>query len=318
MSYLSQREAFGRAIARYGHLNEKIVVLDADTSSSTLSKYFADEFPNRFVNVGIAEPCMVDVAVGFSLGGFTPFINAFAALLSLRALEQIRTCVAYANTNVKIIAGYAGLSDFKDGPTHHSIVDIGIMRLLPNITVIVPADEIEINNWLPIIAEHNGPVYMRLSREGGEIIHAQSTKFQLGKGIVIKEGSDVTIIAVGLMLQRCLQAVEQLQQQGISAALIELPCIKPIDVEMITHFAHNTGAMVTVEEHSVHSGLGGAVAEVISMVNPIPLIRVGVQDEFTRTALNHNSLLDYFGMGVEDIIKAAKKVIALKKDKTLN
>ena len=318
MSYLSQREAFGRALAEYGHQNEKIVVLDADTSSSTLSKYFADEFPDRFVNVGIAEPCLVDVAVGLSLGGFIPFVNAFAALLSLRAVEQIRTCVAYANTNVKIIAGYAGLSDFKDGPTHHSIVDIGIMRMLPNMTVIVPADEIEITKWVSIIAEHKGPVYMRLSREGSEIIHSQSAEFRIGKGIVIVDGSDLAVISVGSMLQRSLKAVERLQKQGISAALIELPCIKPIDVEMIIHFAHKTGAMVTVEEHSVYGGLGGAVAEVVSLMNPIPLIRVGVQDEFTRTALNHDSLLNYFGMGVEDVIKAAKKVIALKKDKTLN
>ncbi|MFW5713944.1 MAG: transketolase family protein, partial [Brevefilum sp.] len=171
MNVISQREAFGKALRDFGEKSKEIVVLDADTSCSTMSKYFAEAFPDRFINVGIAEPCLVDTAVGMALGGFIPFVNAFSALLSLRALEQIRTCVAYANTNVKLAASYAGLSDYKDGPTHHSIMDIGIMRMMPGMTVIVPADEQEIKAWVPVIAEHRGPVFLRLSRAGTEKVH---------------------------------------------------------------------------------------------------------------------------------------------------
>jgi transketolase len=158
------REGFGRALAAYGEKNHDVVVLDVDTASSTLSKFFGQQFPDRFINVGIAEPCMIDVAAGLALGGKIPFANGFAALLALRALEQVRTCVCYAYTNVKIAASYAGLSDYKDGPTHHAITDIAVMRALPRMTVIVPADAQEAARWVPIIAEYNGPVYIRLSR----------------------------------------------------------------------------------------------------------------------------------------------------------
>ncbi len=163
MALMPQREAYGRSLADYGAINDKIVVLDADTSSSTLTHFFATRFPDRFYNVGIAEPCLVDFGVGMSLGGFIPFVNAFTAFLALRAIEQVRTCVAYADTNVKMVGHYAGLSDYKDGPTHNCIVDVAVMRALPNITVIVPSDNNQIRNWIPVIATHPGPVYFRMS-----------------------------------------------------------------------------------------------------------------------------------------------------------
>jgi len=309
MDYISQREAFGRAMVEYGSKNQNVVVLDADTSSSTMSKYFAEKFPDRFFNVGIAEPCLVDVAVGMALGGFTPFISAFAALLSLRALEQIRTCVAYANTNVKIIAGYAGLSDYKDGPTHHAILDIGIMRMMPGMTVIVPADEKEVREWIPIIATHKGPVYLRLSRSGNEIIHSSTPKLQIGKGLVLKEGTDVGIIAAGSMVIRSLRAAEKLEKGGISTAVINMPSIKPIDEELILKTAEKTGALVTAEEHSICGGLGGAVSEIITEKNPVPLMRIGIRDEFARTAPDPESLKDAFGMSVVDIVDAGKRAV---------
>lgn len=315
MTNLSQREAFGRALLMYGYQNKKVVVLDADTSSSTMSKYFADEFPDRFINVGIAEPCMVDVAVGLALAGFIPVINGFAALLSLRAVEQIRTCVAYAETNVKIIAGYSGVSDFKDGPTHHSIMDMGIMRMMPNMTVIAPADEVEIRKWLPIIAEYRGPVYFRLSREGSDIIHSNDSNFEIGKGIILEQGSDVCIITNGTILTRNLQAADVLKQEGISATVVEMSCIKPLDGDLLLAMADKHRAFVTVEEHSIYGGLGGAVSEFLSSTIPIPLLRMGIRDCFSRTALNYSDLLDFSGLGVGDIVKTCKKAIEMK---TLN
>ena len=314
MANLSQREAFGRALMAYGQESKDVVVLDADTSSSTLSKFFAEAFPDRFYNVGIAEPCLVDVAVGFALGGLIPFINAFSALLSLRALEQIRTCVAYSNTNVKIAAGYAGLSDYKDGPTHHSLIDIGIMRMLPGMTVIVPADTLEIKAWVPVVAEHRGPVFLRLSRAGGEIVHHKEPEVRIGKGFKLRKGSDVSIITAGLMVSRSLKAADNLMKEGISTSVIEMPSIKPIDQELILAAAEETGTLVTTEEHSVLGGLGSAVAEVVTAHNPVPVERVGIQDVFARTGPDPDSLMDAYGLGVEDICQACYRAITKKKN----
>jgi len=313
MGFLSHREAFGRSLQEYGGINKHIVVLDADTSSSTMSRIFAERYPERFINVGIAEPCLIDVSVGMALGGYIPFVNAFSALLSLRALEQIRTCIAYANMNVKIAAGYSGLSDFKDGPTHHSIMDIGIMRMLPGMTVIVPADEIEIKEWIPIIAEYEGPIYFRLSRAGSEVVHKTKPILEIGKGIVLREGDDVCIIAVGLMVSRCLQASELLAEKGVSVSVVEMPSIKPLDEELILDMASKTKAFVTAEEHSIIGGLGGAVAEVLASKHPIPLERIGIKDTFARTAPDPDSLLDAYGMGVDEIIMACNSVLERKK-----
>jgi transketolase len=314
MGFLSQREAFGKALADFGDKAPDIVVLDADTSSSTMSKFFEEAFPDRFFNVGIAEPCMVDAAVGMALGGLVPFINGFSALLSLRTLEQIRTCVAYANTNVKIAASYAGLSDYKDGPTHHSIMDIGIMRMLPGMTVIVPADEIEIKAWVPVIAAHNGPVFFRLSRYGNEPVHKTDPDVRIGKGFRLKTGTDLTIIAAGLMVSRALKAADILENEGISAAVVDMPSIKPIDETLILEAAAETGAIVTAEEHLMTGGLGSAVAEILSLHYPIPLERVGINDTFTRTAPDPESLMDAYGLSVCDIVNASKKSLTRKKN----
>lgn len=315
MGVISQREAFGKAILDYGYKNPDVVVLDADTSSSTMSKYFAQQFPDRFFNVGIAEPCLVDVAVGMALGGHVPFISAFAALLSLRALEQIRTCVAYAHTNIKIAAGYAGLSDYKDGPTHHTIMDIGIMRMMPGMTVVVPADETEIEGMLPLIGDLDGPVYLRLSRTGYETVHPSMPAFEIGKGYELKKGKDVTIIAAGAMVSRSVKAADELKHAGIDAAVVDLPTIKPLDEQLIINSAETTGAIVTAEEHSIYGGFGSAVSELVSEKKPIPLIRVGIKDTFTRTAPDPETLMDAYGLSVEDIVDAAKKAIRLKENK---
>ena len=315
MADISMREGYGRALADYGEVNRDVVVLDADTSASTLTCFFARRFPERFVNVGIAEPCMVDVAVGLALGGKIPFANAFAALLALRAMEQIRTCVCYARTNVKLVAHYAGLSDFKDGPTHHSIVDIAAMRALPEMTVIVPADALEAGKWVSVIAETEGPIYLRISRAATLGVHNDSVRLKIGQGLTLREGRDVTIAGTGSMVGRSLLAAENLAREGISARVLEIHTIKPLDADLLRQAAEETGAIVTAEEHSVVGGLGGAVAEALagaSGTRPTPLERVGIADTFTRTALDPDSLMDACGLAVADLVAAARRALARK------
>jgi len=309
MAGVSMREAYGKALAKYGGINPDIVVLDVDTSASTLSNLFAQRYPDRFINVGIAEPCLIDVAAGLALGGLIPFVNVFAALVSLRAAEQVRTCVCYARTNVKIAAGYAGLSDYKDGPTHFSISDIAIMRALPEMTIIVPADSVEVAKWVPVIAEYDGPVYLRISRDATIEVNDPSCEPRVGRGMMMRDGSDLTIIAAGSMVGRSLLAAEQLSGEGIYPRVINMPSIKPLDHELILQAAEETGAIITAEEHSIIGGLGGAVAELVGEHKPVRLKRIGVNDIFTRTAMDPDSLLDAYGLGVNDIVCAAKQLI---------
>ncbi len=312
MADIPQREAYGRALAEYGAINENIVVLDADTSSSTLTHFFASKFPNRFFNIGIAEPCLVDFGVGMSLGGFVPFVNAFAAFLSLRAIEQVRTCVAYAETNVKLVGHYAGVSDYKDGPTHNCIVDLAVMRALPNMTVIVPSDNNQIVNWLPIITEYKGPVYFRMSRDKSLPVHVADVKPEIGKGITLRDGADLTLIATGTMVGRCMLAADELAEKGISAGVLEIHTLKPLDINAIADAARKTGAIVTAEEHSIIGGLGGAVAETLAEKYPTPMVRVGIKDRFPVTAKDADVLMDYMGLGVPNIVQAAMDVIKRK------
>ncbi len=313
MANLAMREAYGRALADYGAVNPKIVALDADTASSTLSNFFEKRFPDRFFNFGIAEPCMIDAAVGLALAGMVPFANAFAALASLRALEQVRTCVCYARTNVKIASSYAGVSDFKDGPTHHAITDIAIMRALPEMTVIVPADGNEAAAFVPLIAEFDGPVYFRLNRAATLPVSSPGEALSIGKGIVRRQGKDLTIVACGSMTGRSMQAADALVSKGVQARVIEIHTIKPLDTELIIQAAAETGAFVTAEEHTVIGGLGSAVAEALAAVRPVPISIVGIHDTFARTGPNPESIMDAFGMGVSDIVNAGVSVIDRKK-----
>jgi transketolase len=312
MTDIAMREGYGKALAQYGEANPDVVVLDADTSSSTLSNLFARRFPERFFNIGIMEPCMVDFAVGLALGGKIPFANAFAALISLRAMEQIRTCVCYARTNVKLVAGYAGVSDYKDGPTHHAIVDLAVMRSLPELTVIVPADAVEAAKWVPVVAKYDGPVYLRLSRAATIPVHTDDIEVEIGKGLTLRDGNDLTIVATGAMVGRSLLAAEELAKGGIDPRVLEIHTVKPIDAELIQQAAAETGALVTAEEHSIVGGLGGAVAEALCAGRPAMLERVGIADEFTRTALDPDSLMDACGLAVGDVVAAAKRALARK------
>lgn len=312
MAEMAMREAYGRALAEYGAVNPEVIVLDVDTSSSTLTGFFYKRFPDRFVNIGIAEPCMIDVAVGLALGGKIPFANGFAALLSLRAIEQIRTCVCYGRTNVKIAASYAGLSDFKDGPTHHTVADIALMRALPEMTVIVPADAAEVARWVPIIAGYDGPVYLRISRAATLPVHDENVELEIGKGLTLRQGRDVTIICTGSMVGRSLLAAGKLAEAGIEARVLEIHTIKPLDVHLIRKAAEETGALVTAEEHSVIGGLGSAVCEALCQGRPVPVEFVGIADTFARTAFDADILMDAYGLAVDDVVAAAQRVLSRK------
>lgn len=300
------------ALAEYGATNSRIVVLTADVSSSILTTYFAQKFPDRFFNVGIAEAGMVDTAVGLALGGMIPFVNTFAGLF-LRATEQIRTCVAYARTNVKLIGGYGGLSDFKDGPTHHSIMDIAVMRAMPNIAVLVPADSIEAKKLVPLMAQYQGPLYMRISRSEMPIVFDDNHKVEIGKGVVVRNGRDITVIANGYMVSRSLEAASLLSSRGIDVRVLNIHTVKPLDISLIRKCAKETGAIVTVEEHSTIGGLGSAVAEALVRGYPVPVEMVGIADTFAETALDYDSLLDRYGMSVEDIVRAVQRALDRKK-----
>jgi transketolase len=312
MAELSMREAYGRALAEYGVLNPNVVALDVDTSASTLSSFFAARFPERFFNIGIAEPCMVDVAAGLALGGFVPFINGFASILSLRALEQIRTCVCYARTNVKIAASYAGISDFKDGATHYSITDLANVRALPGMTVIVPADAAEAAAWVPLVAEFDGPVYLRISRAGALPVFESGTPLQIGKGRTLRSGRDLTLVATGAMVGRCAVAAEQLSAQGIDARLIEIHTLKPLDRDLLLQAAEETGALVTAEEHNIIGGLGSAVSEILTEARPTPLERIGIRDQFCPTGRDLDKLMDACGLSVAEVVAAATRVLERK------
>lgn len=313
MADLSMREAYGRALADYGELNPAVVALDVDTSASTFSNFFATRFPERFFNLGIAEPCMVDVAAGLALGGFLPFINGFASILSLRALEQIRTCLCYARTNVKIAASYAGLSDFKDGATHYSISDLANMRALPGMTIIVPADAAEAAAWVPLVAEFAGPVYLRISRAGTLPVHQAGSPLEIGRGRILRPGNDLTLVAMGAMVGRCGAAADQLAAGGIQARLLEIHTLKPIDRDLLLEAAAETGALVTAEEHNIIGGLGSAVSEILAEELPVPLERVGIHDRFCPTGRNLDTLMDACGLSITEIQAASMRVLKRKK-----
>ncbi len=308
------RRVFGETLAECGVRDQRIVVLTADVSASVLTTYFAQKFSNRFFNVGIAEAGMVDAAVGLALDGFVPFANTFAGLL-MRAAEQIRTCVAYAQTNVKLVGSYAGLSDYKDGPTHHSIMDLALMRAMPNMTVVSPADSMELKALLPQIVDLAGPVYLRVSRADMPVVFDSNYHPQLGKGSIVRRGRDVTVFANGHMLSRSIEAAANLAVDGIDARVVNIHTIKPLDMQMVKQCAAETGAVVTAEEHLIAGGMGSAIAEVLAAQIPTPVEMVGIRDTFAETALDHESLLDKYGMSVEDIAGAARKVLTRKADR---
>ncbi len=307
---IATRESYGNALAELGEKYD-IVVLDADLSKSTKTEVFKKKFPDRFINMGIAEQNMMSTAAGLASCGKIVFASSFAMFAAGRAFEQIRNSIAYPNLNVKIGATHAGISVGEDGATHQCLEDIGIMRTIPNMVIINPADDVEARAAVKAAADHNGPVYLRFGRLGVPVIYGDDYKFELGKGVTLKDGSDVTIFATGLMFEASLSAAEALSEQGISARVVNIHTIKPIDREIIVNAARETGAVVTCEEHNIIGGLGSAVAEVLCEEHPVPMVRVGVKDCFGKSGVPAQLLKDY-GLTAEDVAEAAKKAMAKK------
>jgi len=305
------RTAYGEALVALGRANPKVVALSADVSNSDFSWMFAEAFPDRFFNVGIAEQALVDVAVGFAYTGRIPFANTFAFLFATRALEMVRTHLCYGRANVKLMGGYAGLSDSFDGPTHNSINDIAIMRSLPNMTIVVPSDPVGVAKLLPQVAAWDGPVFFRLNRNEVPVLFDDSYTPEIGKAMVVREGGDVAIVCTGLMVSRSLAAADLLVNEGIAARVVEMHTIKPLDEEAVLAAAGETGAIVTAEEGSVIGGLGGAVAEAVAAARPVPVIRVGVPDRFAESG-PYDTVLDAYGCAVSNVVEAARAAVRAK------
>ena len=309
---MSMREAYGTALAALGKANDRVVAQSADVSNSDFSFMFEAAFPHRFFNVGIAEQSLVDVAVGFAYTGRIPFANTFSFLFATRALEMVRTHLCYGRANVKLMGAYAGLSDSFDGPTHNSISDISIMRSLPHMTIVVPSDPVAVAKLLPKIADWDGPVYCRLNRNEVPVLFDDSYAPEIGKAMVHRKGGDLTIICAGLMVLRSLAAAEQLAAEGVSARVLEMHTIKPLDRQAVLAAAMETGALVTAEEHTVLGGLGGAVAEVTAAEYPVPVVRVGIDDRFAESG-PYETILEAYGMGVSHVVAAARAALRAKR-----
>lgn len=305
------REAYGKALVELGEQNDKVLVLDADLAAATKTGMFKKAFPERFIDVGIAESNLMGVAAGLAATGHIVFASSFAMFAAGRAFEQVRNSIGYTHLNVKIGATHAGISVGEDGASHQCCEDIALMRSIPGMVVLNPADDVEARACVFAAAAHEGPVYMRFGRLAVPRVFDENYEFEIGKGAVLREGTDVTIVATGLMVNEALMAAEMLQNEGISARVVNMATIKPIDRDILIDSAKKTGALVTAEEHSVLGGLGGAVTEVICETVPVPVLRVGVEDVFGKSG-PAVELLHIYGLDAAHIAEKAKQAVALK------
>lgn len=306
------REVYGTVLKELGETNQDIVVLDADLSGSTKSAIFGKAHPERFFNMGIAEANMVATAAGMSTVGKIPFVNTFTVFLTSNGLLSARDQICYANLNVKFGGAYCGMSDALDGASHHATEDIAIMRALPNMKVIVPSDANSTRWATKYAVENYGPMYLRLSRDVYPDLYAEDAEFELGKGAIVREGSDVTVIACGLMVHKAIEASEMMAEKGISVRVVDMYSIKPIDKELIIKCAKETGAIVCAEEHNIYGGLGGAVSEVLAWAGAgVPTEFVGIQDTFTESG-PYKELLAKYGVDCNGVAAGIEKVLARK------
>jgi len=306
---IATRQAYGEALIELVEKNDKVVVLDADLANATQTCKVAKAHPEKFYNCGIAEANMVDIAAGMSTMGLIPYCSSFAMFAAGRAYEQIRNSIAYPHFNVKICATHAGVSVGEDGGSHQCIEDIALMRVIPGMTVICPADANEAKAATMAIAEMNGPVYMRLARLATPVFEGDMVKpFEIGKANVLREGKDVAIFATGLMVSESLAAAEKLAKEGIDAAVINIHTIKPIDAACVTEWAEKCGKVITVEEHSIIGGLGEAVCSVVSEKLPVPVRRIGVMDQFGHSGPANEVLRDY-GLTADNIVNVIRDIV---------
>ncbi len=308
---LAQRNYYGKALAELAKEDPKVVVMDADLAGSTKTSDFQKVCPERFVEVGIAESNMIGIAAGLAASGKTVFVSTFGVFATGRCWEQIRLAVAYPKLNVKVVATHCGISVGEDGASHQALEDIAIMRTLPNMVVIAPADAYEAFAATKALAKYNGPAYMRMGRADFPTILEPDMGFQIGKARVLREGTDVTIVGCGQMVSFCMDAAEKLQDEGISAEVINMSTIKPLDTETLIASVSKTGCCVTAEEHSIIGGLGSAVAEALCDSTCIPLERIGTKDTFGESGKPADLMVKY-GLTVDDIVAAAKKSVSRK------
>lgn len=302
MEKQATRDAYGKALVELGEKYKNVVVLDADLSKSTKTADFAKAFPERFINAGIAEQNMIGMAAGLAASGKVVYASSFAMFAAGRAFEQVRNSLAYARLNVKVCATHAGITVGEDGGSHQSVEDIAIMRSIPGMTVVVPADGPSARQAVHAVYAQAGPAYLRLGRPAVPNIYPADMDFTIGKAIELKSGKDVCLIACGIMVGKCLEAAEVLSQEGIAAAVVDMHTIKPLDEEMIIRQARTAGAILTVEEHSILGGLGGAVCEVVCEKCPVPVHRMGIMDVFGQSG-TPDELMQYYGLTTSKIIE---------------
>ena len=308
---VATREAYGKALVELGEKNDKVVVLDADLAAATKTGMFKKAFPDRFFDAGIAECNMIGVAAGLATTGYTVFASSFAMFAAGRAFEQIRNTIGYPHINVKIGATHAGISVGEDGASHQCCEDIALMRTIPGMVIINPADDVEARAAVLAMADYDGPAYLRFGRLAVPRINPLDYEFRLGKGVQLCDGKDVTIIATGLMVGEALAAKETLANEGISARVINMHTIKPLDKEIVAAAARETGAIVTAEEHNIIGGLGSAVAEAVCEVCPVPVMRVGVEDKFGASG-PAVEMLKIYGLTADHIVEKAKEAVKAK------
>ncbi len=311
MEKIPTRIAYGQALAELGEENDRVVVIDADISKITGTHFFARKFPERFFNVGIAEQNEMGIAAGMATTGKIVFASTYAVFASMRACEQVRTFIAHTRSNVKIAASHGGLTGTTDGVTHQGTEDMGIMRTIPDMTIIMPADAVATRKIVKELAEHQGPAYLRLTKIPMPIIYDEETDFQIGRAVQLRDGNDVTIIAIGDMVIRALEAADLLDNNGIRARVLDMHTLKPVDKGAVIKAAEQTGAIVTVEDHNILNGLGSAVAEVVVENRPVPMERIGLRDTFAESG-EYEELLEKYGLNTRHITEAARKVMGRK------
>ena len=304
----SMRDALAEALLELGTKDRRIVVLGADTSVSIKTSLFGERFPERFFNVGIAESNMIGIASGLALAGKIPVVSTYSAFVPGKCLDQIRNAVAYPNLNVKIVSSHGGLTVGPDGASHQTIEDVAVMRAIPHMHVVIPADAPSARELILKAASTPGPFYMRLSRPNVATVHESTVDLEIGKAALLRDGSDVTIVACGIMLSEAMIAAENLSQEGISAEIIDCHTVKPLDNATLGKSAAKTGAVITAEEHNIIGGLGGAVAEALSESRPVRIERVGVRDTFGESG-EHSELLVKYGLTSREIAKAARRLV---------
>ena len=303
------RQSFGEALLEIGRKNEDIVVLDADLSSATKTDIFAKQFPDRFINVGIAEQNLIGIAAGLSSYGKEPFVSTFAAFAAGRAYDQIRSSICYPELNVKICATHSGITVGEDGATHQMLEDLSLMRTIPNMLVMSPSDDVQTKWAIEEITKIQGPVYVRLARLATPVIYNEKQKFEIGKMVQLGDGTDGAVFATGVMVAEALKAQEELKAQGINIRVVDVHTIKPIDREMIVKCAKETKKIITIEDHSIIGGLGSSVCEVLSEEYPSKVIRIGMKDKFGKSGKGEQ-LLKYFKMNSDAIVDVVKRDVA--------